>query len=116
MATKRASYGDLPTRRQPPSAVEQNAGEQDATAPSRIVRAIVTHNRSQKKNRRDERIVAGAREDLVNPESFEAGEADNVEAGTIIAGGDDQRDVRRFVLKGPKTQERRRAQSCLRIE
>jgi hypothetical protein len=57
----------------------------------------------KKQNRKDGRIVAGAREDSVNPEPSEACEAGNVEAGSIGAGGFDQRDAGRHVLKGRQT-------------
>jgi hypothetical protein len=57
----------------------------------------------EKQNRKDGWIVAGAREDSVNPEPSEVCEADNVEAGWIEAGGFDQRDAGWYVLKGRQT-------------
>jgi hypothetical protein len=69
----------------------------------RIVRAIVTRDRSRvvkPQGRSDRRRCAGR---SVNPEPSEACEAGNVEAGSIEAGGFDQRDAGRHVLKGRQT-------------
>lgn len=57
----------------------------------------------ENQDRKDGRIVADAREDSVNPEPSEVCEADKVESGSIEAGGFDQRDAGRYVLKGRQT-------------
>jgi len=51
----------------------------------------------------DGRSVTGAREVLVNPSAFEAGDAENVEAGSSGAGRSGQRDAGQCVLKGTGT-------------
>lgn len=51
----------------------------------------------------DGRLIPGVREVLVNPSAFEAGEAENVEAGSPGAGCSGQRDAGQCVLKGPRT-------------
>jgi hypothetical protein len=81
-----------------PHAVEQDASSIRVSF-GRSSRVIAR----AKQNRKDGWIVAGAREDSVNPEPSEACEADNVEAGLIEAGGFDQRDAGWYVLKGRQT-------------